>query len=64
MRPSQTAAGAEMAFPNAVLNDHGSPPDSGAGYIAAVEAKAKEIGVGRIASVMGRFYAMDRDSRW
>jgi 2,3-bisphosphoglycerate-independent phosphoglycerate mutase len=41
-----------------------SPPDSGAGYIAQIEKKAAEIGVGKIATVMGRFYAMDRDSRW
>ena len=41
-----------------------SPPDSGAGYIADIEKKAQEIGVGKIATVIGRFYAMDRDSRW
>jgi len=41
-----------------------SPPDSGADYIAQIEKKAEEIGIGKIATVMGRFYAMDRDSRW
>ena len=46
------------------MDGRDSPPDSGAGYIADIEKKAKEIGVGKIASVMGRFYAMDRDSRW
>ncbi len=56
--------GVADVFIHAFMDGRDSPPDSGAGYIAAVEAKAKEIGAGRIASVMGRFYAMDRDSRW
>ena len=51
-------------FIHAFMDGRDSPPDSGAGYIADIEKKAKEIGVGKIASVMGRFYAMDRDSRW
>ncbi len=51
-------------FIHAFTDGRDSPPDSGLGYIQAVEKKAQEIGVGRIASVMGRFYAMDRDSRW
>lgn len=40
------------------------PPDSSKGYVDELEAKLKEIGVGKIASVMGRYYAMDRDNRW
>lgn len=40
------------------------PPDSAKGYVAELEAKLAEIGVGKIASVMGRYYAMDRDNRW
>jgi len=51
-------------FIHAFTDGRDSPPDSGAGYIAEIEKKAGEIGVGKIASVMGRFYAMDRDSRW
>ncbi|RKY23460.1 MAG: 2,3-bisphosphoglycerate-independent phosphoglycerate mutase [Planctomycetota bacterium] len=51
-------------FIHAFTDGRDSPPDSGAGYIADIEKKAKEIGVGKIATVMGRFYAMDRDSRW
>jgi 2,3-bisphosphoglycerate-independent phosphoglycerate mutase len=51
-------------FIHAFTDGRDSPPDSGAGYIAAIEQKASQIGVGKIASVMGRFYAMDRDSRW
>jgi 2,3-bisphosphoglycerate-independent phosphoglycerate mutase len=51
-------------FIHAFTDGRDSPPDSGAGYISAIEKKARQIGVGRIATVMGRFYAMDRDSRW
>jgi len=39
-------------------------PTSGVGFIKDLQAKMKEIGVGKIASVMGRYYAMDRDNRW
>ncbi len=41
-----------------------TPPRSGIGFIRRVEAKLGEIGVGRVCSVVGRFYAMDRDNRW
>ncbi|GAG17805.1 unnamed protein product, partial [marine sediment metagenome] len=51
-------------FIHAFTDGRDSPPDSGQGYIADIEKKAAEIGVGKIATVMGRFYAMDRDSRW
>lgn len=40
------------------------PPDSSKVYTEELEAKLKEIGVGKIASVMGRYYSMDRDNRW
>jgi len=56
--------GVKDVFIHAFTDGRDSPPDSGAGYIADIEKKAKEIGVGKIASVMGRFYGMDRDSRW
>jgi 2,3-bisphosphoglycerate-independent phosphoglycerate mutase len=54
----------EDVFIHAFTDGRDSPPDSGAGYIAEIEKRAEQIGVGKIASVMGRFYAMDRDSRW
>jgi len=54
----------ENVFIHAFTDGRDSPPNSGAGYIAEIEKKAEEIGVGKIASVSGRFYAMDRDSRW
>jgi 2,3-bisphosphoglycerate-independent phosphoglycerate mutase len=56
--------GVKDVFIHAFTDGRDSPPNSGAGYIADVENKAREIGVGTIASVSGRFYAMDRDSRW
>jgi len=51
-------------FIHAFTDGRDSPPNSGAGFISQIEKKADEIGVGKIATVMGRFYAMDRDSRW
>jgi 2,3-bisphosphoglycerate-independent phosphoglycerate mutase len=41
-----------------------TPPESGVGYLEQVERKCSELGCGRIASVSGRYYAMDRDKRW
>lgn len=41
-----------------------TPPQSGAGYVAELEEKLESLGVGFIASVSGRYYAMDRDKRW
>ena len=49
---------------HAFMDGRDSPPTSGKGYLAEIEAKAKSLGIGKIASIMGRFYAMDRDSRW
>jgi len=56
--------GLKGVFIHAFTDGRDSPPDSAAGYIADIEEKATEIGIGKIATVMGRFYAMDRDSRW
>ncbi len=49
---------------HAFLDGRDVAPKSAAGAIAQLEAKIKELGVGRIASIIGRFYAMDRDNRW
>ncbi len=46
------------------LDGRDVPPDSGSRYIRKLEEKLKEIGIGRIATVSGRYYAMDRDQRW
>jgi len=56
--------GVKDVYLHAFMDGRDSPPTSGAGYLNEIEAKMAEIGVGRIASVMGRFYAMDRDKRW
>jgi len=56
--------GISDVFIHAFTDGRDSPPDSGAGYIADIEKKANQMGVGKIATVIGRFYAMDRDSRW
>ncbi len=39
-------------------------PFTGLGYVKQIEAKCNEIGVGKVASICGRYYAMDRDNRW
>lgn len=46
------------------LDGRDTPPASGKSFVEALEAKMKEIGIGKIASVSGRYYAMDRDNRW
>ncbi len=51
-------------FIHAFTDGRDTPPNSGLGYVRQVEAKCREIGAGRIASVCGRFWAMDRDNRW
>lgn len=56
--------GLERVFVHAFLDGRDTPPDSAAGYLEQLEAKMREIGVGQIASVSGRYYAMDRDKKW
>ncbi|MDE5605107.1 MAG: 2,3-bisphosphoglycerate-independent phosphoglycerate mutase [Eubacterium sp.] len=56
--------GVENVYVHALLDGRDVPPSSAVDYLAELEAKIKEIGVGKIASVMGRFYAMDRDNIW
>jgi len=56
--------GLTEVFIHAFTDGRDTPPTSGARYVAEVEEKCREIGVGRIASVCGRFWAMDRDNRW
>jgi bisphosphoglycerate-independent phosphoglycerate mutase (AlkP superfamily) len=55
---------AGRVFIHAFTDGRDTPPQSGLGYIQQVEAQLKQIGVGRIATVCGRFWAMDRDNRW
>ena len=58
------AEGLTEVFIHAFTNGRDTPPQSGAGYIRQVEAQCQAIGLGRIATVCGRFWAMDRDNRW
>jgi 2,3-bisphosphoglycerate-independent phosphoglycerate mutase len=56
--------GVERVFVHAFLDGRDTTPTGGAGYLAALQQKMREVGVGKIASVSGRYYAMDRDRRW
>jgi 2,3-bisphosphoglycerate-independent phosphoglycerate mutase len=49
---------------HAFTDGRDTAPDSGAGYVAEVEGWMRELGVGRVGSVSGRYFAMDRDRRW
>ncbi|HSZ83560.1 MAG TPA: 2,3-bisphosphoglycerate-independent phosphoglycerate mutase [Polyangia bacterium] len=49
---------------HAFLDGRDTPPRSAAGYLRDVAAKLETIGVGQLASAVGRYYAMDRDKRW
>ncbi|MBI5902322.1 MAG: 2,3-bisphosphoglycerate-independent phosphoglycerate mutase [Deltaproteobacteria bacterium] len=49
---------------HAFLDGRDTPPDSGAGYMGALVERMKRIGCGAVATVSGRYYAMDRDNRW
>ena len=56
--------GLEKVYIHAFLDGRDVPPSSAADFIEECVAKTEEIGVGKIATVMGRYYAMDRDNRW
>ncbi len=56
--------GLEKVYVHCFMDGRDVPPTSGKGYVEQVDAKLKELGVGRIATVMGRYYAMDRDNRF
>jgi 2,3-bisphosphoglycerate-independent phosphoglycerate mutase len=57
-------AGVEKVFVHAFTDGRDTMPQSGLGYMSDLEDTMARIGVGRVASVMGRYYAMDRDKRW
>ncbi|MFI3173178.1 MAG: 2,3-bisphosphoglycerate-independent phosphoglycerate mutase [Eubacteriales bacterium] len=56
--------GLEKVYVHCFLDGRDTPPSSGKEFVEALEAKMAEIGIGEVASVMGRYYAMDRDNRW
>ena len=56
--------GVENVYVHAFLDGRDTAPTSGKGFAEALTNKMQELGIGKIASVMGRYYAMDRDNRW
>jgi len=54
----------DRIFVHAITDGRDTPPTAGRGYVERVESAMRDLGVGRIVSVMGRFWAMDRDHRW
>jgi len=56
--------GIEKVYVHCFLDGRDVPPSSGKHFVEQLQAKMQQLGVGQIATVMGRFYAMDRDQRW
>lgn len=61
---SQEKFPGERVFIHAFTDGRDAPPNSAEKYLKDVEAETKKLGVGRIESIIGRYYAMDRDERW
>ena len=56
--------GLEKVYVHCFLDGRDTPPTSGKEFVAELEKKMQQLGVGEVASVMGRYYAMDRDKNW
>ena len=56
--------GAKEVYLHCITDGRDTDPHSGRGFLADLQAKLDELGVGKIASVSGRYYAMDRDNNW
>ena len=56
--------GVENVYVHVFTDGRDEPPESGAGFVEQLRQKMKELGAGKIASISGRYYAMDRDKRW
>lgn len=54
----------EKVYIHAILDGRDTPPTSAVDYLKNLEEEIKKVGVGKIATVLGRYYAMDRDNRW
>ena len=54
----------EQVFVHCFMDGRDTAPESGAGFLEQVQKELRQIGVGKIASISGRYYAMDRDKRW
>jgi len=57
-------SGVKDVYVHCFMDGRDVPPSSGKDYVQQLEAKMATLGIGKIASVMGRYYAMDRDNRW
>ena len=58
------ALNVDKVFVHALTDGRDTPPNAGQEFLAALERTMERLGVGRIASVCGRYFAMDRDQRW
>lgn len=56
--------GLKKVYVHCFLDGRDVPPTSGKGFVEKLQAKIQQLGIGQIATVMGRYYAMDRDKRW
>ncbi len=56
--------GLKQVYFHAFMDGRDTLPNSGIGFIKEFQQKAKELGIGKIATISGRYYAMDRDNRW
>ncbi|MBR5789296.1 MAG: 2,3-bisphosphoglycerate-independent phosphoglycerate mutase, partial [Lachnospiraceae bacterium] len=56
--------GVSNVYVHCFMDGRDTAPTSGITYVEALQDKMKELGVGKIATIMGRYYAMDRDNRW
>jgi len=56
--------GLEKVYVHCFMDGRDTPPSSGKGYIETLLAEMEKIGIGKIATISGRYYAMDRDNRW
>jgi len=54
----------ERVFVHCFMDGRDTPPNSGIDFLRRLQQKMRELSIGRIATVVGRYYAMDRDNRW
>ena len=56
--------GVQQVLVHCFMDGRDTPPESGAGYLEQLQKEMRQVGLGQIASIAGRYYAMDRDKRW
>jgi 2,3-bisphosphoglycerate-independent phosphoglycerate mutase len=60
----QQGLGNDQVVVHAIMDGRDTPPTSGASYLGQLEQELRRVGVGRIGTVIGRYYSMDRDNHW